>query len=194
MSDSTVQVVVLVGSLRRDSINRRLAQAAADNAPTGVRVRLVDGLGRLPFYNEDIDNEDIDPSTSPEAGALDPAVTDLREHVGAADAVLVVTPEYNGSTPAVLKNAIDWLSRPYGSGALKDKPVGVIGAALGRYAGSWSRADTRKSIGVAGGRVVEEVDFGFQTSGLTDGALPDEVVDGVGAAVRVLADQVAARA
>ncbi|MBE7193405.1 MAG: NAD(P)H-dependent oxidoreductase [Gordonia polyisoprenivorans] len=188
MSDSTVHVVALVGSLRKDSINRRLALAAVDNAPEGVSVTLVDGLEQLPFYNEDLDS-----ATGPVAGDVDPAVARLRAQVGAADAVLLATPEYNGSTPAVLKNAIDWLSRPYGNGALKDKPVGVIGAALGRYAGTWSREDTRKSVGIAGGRVVEEVDFGIQTAGLDDGALPADVVDGVGAAVRVLADQVPAR-
>ncbi|RPA62293.1 NAD(P)H-dependent oxidoreductase [Gordonia oryzae] len=188
MSESIVHVVALVGSLRKDSINRRLALAAVDNAPEGVSVTLVDGLERLPFYNEDLDS-----ATGSEADDIDPAVARLRAQVGAADAVLLATPEYNGSTPAVLKNAIDWLSRPYGNGALKDKPVGVIGAALGRYAGTWSRADTRKSVGIAGGRVVEEVDFGIQASGLDDGALHADVVDGVGAAVRALADQVPSR-
>lgn len=184
MSDSTVRVVALVGSLRRASINRRLAQAAVENAQAGVSVTLVEGLDQLPFYNEDIDTPGAD---------LAPAVVDLRARVSEADAVLLVTPEYNGSTPAVLKNAIDWLSRPYGAGALNDKPVGVIGAALGRYAGTWSRTDTRKSVGIAGARVVEEADFGLQTSRLTDDVLPAEVIDGVGAAVRVLADQVSAR-
>ena len=67
-----------------------------------------------------------------------------------ADAVLVVTPEYNGSIPAVLKNAIDWLSRPYGNGALKDKPLAVIGSALGQYGGVWAHDETRKSFGIAG--------------------------------------------
>ncbi|MEP9393440.1 NAD(P)H-dependent oxidoreductase [Gordonia sp. VNQ95] len=182
MTDSTVTVVALVGSLRRDSINRRLAQAAADNPPAGVTVTVVEGLDRLPFYNEDID-----------AGDLDAAVVALREDVAAADAVLIATPEYNGTIPAVLKNAIDWLSRPYGQGAMTEKPVGVIGAALGRYAGTWSRQDTRKAVGIAGGQVVEDIDFGLATAGLADGALPAEVIDDVVGAVRVLADQVPAR-
>lgn len=185
MSDSTVRVVVLVGSVRRDSINRRLARAAVDAAPEGVEVTVIEGLDRLPFYNEDIDD--------PDAGALDGEVARVRETVGAADAVLVVTPEYNGSIPAVLKNVIDWLSRPYGQGAIAGKPVGVIGAALGRYAGTWSREDTRKSVGIAGGRVIESVDFGLATADLADGALPTEVIDNVVAAVRVLADQVPVR-
>ncbi|WLP90052.1 NAD(P)H-dependent oxidoreductase [Gordonia sp. NB41Y] len=183
MTDSTVDVVALVGSLRQASINRRLAQAAADNAPEGVTVTLVEGLEKLPFYSEDIDGGGAD--GAPETVAA------LRERVGAADAVLIFTPEYNGSTPAVLKNAIDWLSRPYGTGAIKDKPVGVVSAALGQYAGTWSREDTRKSVGIAGGRVVEDIDFGLRTAEIADGALPTEVVDGVRSAVSVLASQVA---
>ncbi|MGW0036550.1 NAD(P)H-dependent oxidoreductase [Gordonia sp. NPDC003376] len=178
MTDSTVDIVALVGSLRQASINRRLAQAAADNAPEGVTVTLVEGLEKLPFYSEDID-------PGPAAAA------ELRERVGAADAVLIFTPEYNGSTPAVLKNAIDWLSRPYGTGAIKDKPVGVVSAALGQYAGTWSREDTRKSVGIAGGRVVEDIDFGLRTAEIADGVLPGDVVDGVRSAVSVLASQVA---
>ncbi|MFT4124924.1 MAG: NAD(P)H-dependent oxidoreductase [Gordonia sp. (in: high G+C Gram-positive bacteria)] len=183
MSDSTVRVVALVGSLRRDSINLRLARAAVEHAPAGVAVTVAPALGDLPFYNED-----IDPGTGA-PGAVPEAVAGLRELVGAADAVLVVTPEYNGSTPAALSNAIDWLSRPYGSGAIKDKPVGVIGAALGRHAGTWSRADTRKSLGVAGGTVLTEIDYGVRASGL-EGALPGEVLAELRAVVQKLADAV----
>ena len=71
--------------------------------------------------------------------------------------VLVVTPEYNGTIPAVLKNAIDWLSRPYGAGALNGKPLAVIGSALGQYGGVWAHDDTRKSFGIAGARVIEDI-------------------------------------
>lgn len=187
-SDTTVDVVALVGSLRRASINRRLVSEVADNPPAGVRLSVIDGLDKLPFYNED-----IDPDVTDDAPALDPAVVELRARVGAADAVLVATPEYNGSTPAALKNAIDWLSRPYGTGAIKDKPVGVISAALGRFGGSWSREDTRKSVGVAGGQVVEEVDFGLQTSDLEGERLPDTVIAGVVGALEVLTARVPAR-
>ena len=115
-----VKVLALVGSLRAASINRQLAELAAETAPDGVTVTVFDGLGELPFYNEDIDNEDVPAS-----------VVALREAAGDADAALVVTPEYNGSIPGVLKNAIDWLSRPFGNSALKDKPMAVIGVALG---------------------------------------------------------------
>ncbi len=181
MSEKNVEIVALVGSLRKDSINRALAQVAVDNAPSGAAVRIVEGLGELPFYSED-----DDPSIT--AGATLPAgVEALREAVAAADAVLLVTPEYNGTIPAVLKNAIDWLSRPYGSGALSNKAVGVIGAALGRYAGTWSREDTRKSVRIAGGRVVEDVEVGIQTSALGENGVGDaDVVAQVVVAVGLL--------
>ncbi|OHV05362.1 NAD(P)H-dependent oxidoreductase [Mycobacterium talmoniae] len=161
MADITV--LVLVGSLRAASVNRQIAQVAADSAPDGVTVTVFDGLGALPFYNEDIDT----PADTPAA------VTALRDAAAAADAALVVTPEYNGSIPAVLKNAIDWLSRPFGNGALKDKPLAVIGAALGQYGGVWAHDETRKSFGIAGPRVVEAIKLSVPLKSL-DGVHPAE--------------------
>ena len=185
--NANVTVAVLVGSLRSASINRQLAESVVDKAPAGIEFSVVDNIGRVPFYNEDIDY-----ALGSGDGVLDPEVVALRERVAAADAVLIVTPEYNGSAPAVLKNAIDWLSRPYGSGALTGKPVGVIGVALGRFGGAWSREDIRKSVKIAGGQVVEEVEFGVSGSQLGDsGRLPAEVIDGAVDAVRVLGSEVA---
>ncbi|TGD84873.1 NAD(P)H-dependent oxidoreductase [Mycolicibacterium sp. CH28] len=152
-----VKVLALVGSLRAASVNRQLAELAVESAPEGVTVALYEGLGDLPHYNEDIDTEDAHP-----------AVAALRAAAAEADAALVVTPEYNGSIPGVLKNAIDWLSRPYGDGALKDKPVAVIGAALGQYGGVWAHDETRKSFGIAGPRVVEDVKLSLQTTAFDD--------------------------
>ncbi len=97
----------------------------------------------------------------------------LREAAGDADAALVVTPEYNGSIPGVLKNAIDWLSRPFGDGTLKDKPLAVVGAALGQYGGVWAHDETRKSFGLAGPRVIEDLDLSIPVSSL-DGKHPRE--------------------
>lgn len=139
-------VLVLVGSLRSGSLNRQLAEAAVESAPDGVRLTIYPDLGGLPFYNEDLDT---DPAPAP--------VTALRAAAAAADAALVVTPEYNGTIPAVLKNAIDWLSRPFGDGALKGKPVAVIGVAAGRYGGVWAHDETRKSFGIAGTRVIGDI-------------------------------------
>ncbi len=154
---ANINVLTLVGSLRAASVNRQLAELAAESAPAGVTVTVYEGLGEVPFYNEDIDTDDA-PA----------AVVALRAAAAQADAALVVTPEYNGSIPAVLKNAIDWLSRPYGNGALKGKPLAVIGTALGQYGGVWAHDETRKSFGIAGPRVVDTVKL----------SLPSKVFDG----------------
>jgi NAD(P)H-dependent FMN reductase len=159
---SDIKVLVLLGSLRAQSINRQLAELAVETAPEGVSLELFDRLGELPFYNEDVDNGD-----APEP------VKALRAVAADADATLVVTPEYNGSIPGVLKNAIDWLSRPFGDSALKDKPLAVVGAAGGRFGGVWAHDETRKSFGVAGPRVVEELKLSVQTSAF-DGKHPRE--------------------
>jgi NAD(P)H-dependent FMN reductase len=145
------KVLALIGSLRAASINRQIAELAAELALDGVAVTIFEGLGDLPFYNEDIDD-----AMNPETPALAP-VAALRAAAAEADAALVITPEYNGSYPAVLKNAIDWLSRPFGDGALKGKPLAVIGGSFGQYGGVWAHDDTRKSFGIAGARVVEAI-------------------------------------
>jgi NAD(P)H-dependent FMN reductase len=144
---SQTRVAVLVGSLRADSLNRRLAELLRDEAPADVTLDIVEGLGDLPFYNEDLD----------QGGDVPQAAAALRERVAGADRVLAVTPEYNGTMPAVLNNAIDWLSRPYGQGALVGKPFGVLGTTPTPYGGKWSHADTARSAGIAGAVVVEDV-------------------------------------
>jgi NAD(P)H-dependent FMN reductase len=150
--NSGIKVLALVGSLRAASINRQIAQLAAEVAPEGVTVTLFDGLGDLPFYNEE-----IDPAVDHAVEHAPAPVTALRATAGDADAVLVVTPEYNGSIPAVIKNAIDWLSRPFGNSSVKDKPLAVIGGSFGQYGGVWAHDETRKSFAIAGARVVEAV-------------------------------------
>lgn len=143
---TTTRVAVLVGSLRADSLNRKLAEILRDEAPAGVTLDIIEGLDQVPFYNEDIDGDDA-PATA----------VALRERVQGADRVLAVTPEYNGTMPAVLNNAIDWLSRPYGAGAVVGKPFGVIGATPTPYGGKWAHGDTARSAGIAGAIVVEDV-------------------------------------
>jgi NAD(P)H-dependent FMN reductase len=159
---SDINVLVLLGSLRAASVNRQLAELAVESAPDGVRLQVFDRLGELPFYNEDIDND-----------AVAEPVAALRAAAAEADATLVVTPEYNGSIPGVLKNAIDWLSRPYGNGALQGKPLAVVGAALGQYGGVWAHDETRKSFGIAGPRVVEDLKLSVPTTTF-DGKHPRE--------------------
>ncbi|RNM15760.1 NADPH-dependent FMN reductase [Nocardioides pocheonensis] len=140
-------VAVLVGSLRADSVNRQIAESLRELAPEGVVIDIVDGLGDLPFYNEDLDRDGVTE-----------VVTQVRARVAQADRVLAVTPEYNATMPAVLNNAIDWLSRPYGAGALVGKPFGVIGVTPTPYGGKWAHEDARRSVKIAGAIVVEDVD------------------------------------
>src|SRR5215510_3995759 len=159
---SDIKVLVLLGSLRAASINRQLAELAIESAPEGVTLQLFDRLGELPFYNEDLDTD----------GVAEPVVA-LRAEAAQADAALVVTPEYNGSIPGVMKNAIDWLSRPFGNGALKGKPAAVIGGSFGQYGGVWAHDETRKSFGIAGPRIVEDLKLSVPFKSL-DGKHPRE--------------------
>ena len=140
-----MQVLAFSGSLRERSYNTALARAAADLAPAGVDVDLYDGLAELPPYDEDLDGEDAPAS-----------VRDLRERIEHADALLFVTPEYNGSIPGVLKNAIDWASRPpRGGAAIWGKTAGVAGATTGQYGAIWAQQDLRRVLGIAGARVID---------------------------------------
>ena len=149
---TVTRVVVLLGSLRADSYNRRIAERLREEAPAGVTLEIADHLGDLPFYNEELDGEGV------------PAeVAALRTLVAGADRVLAVTPEYNGTMPAVLNNAIDWLSRPFAAGAIKGKPFAVIGATPTRFGGKWAHDDTRRSAGVAGADVLPELVLSHST-------------------------------
>ncbi|WP_137293382.1 NAD(P)H-dependent oxidoreductase [Nocardioides dongxiaopingii] len=138
------RVAVLVGSLRADSLNRKVAELLRDQAPEGVVIDIVDGLADLPFYEETLDAE-----------ATPAAAVALRERVAAADALLAITPEYNGTMPAVLNNAIDWLSRPYGAGAIVAKPFGVLGTTPTPFGGKWAHEDAQRSARIAGAAVVD---------------------------------------
>lgn len=131
----TIEVLGVAGSLREGSFNRALIRAAADLAPEGVEVRVWDGLADVPPYDQDAD---VDPAPGP--------VADLRRSIRAADALLFATPEYNHSIPGVLKNAVDWASRPYGESALIGKPAAVIGASPGRFGAKWAQEDLRRVL------------------------------------------------
>lgn len=154
---SATGILILVGSLRAASVNRQLAQLVVDTAPETIRAELFDAVGELPHYNEDIDG---DPPPDP-VGAL-------RDAGRLADALLMVTPEYNGSTPGALKNAIDWLSRPYGHSPMKGKPAAVVGVSLGQHGGRWAHDDTAKSLGIAGLRPLDGVNLSIPTKTLRE--------------------------
>jgi NAD(P)H-dependent FMN reductase len=147
------RVVVLLGSLRADSYNRRIAERLQAEAPEHVTVEIATGLADLPFYNEELDTP----------GQVPAAAESLRAHVATADRVLAVTPEYNGTMPAVLNNAIDWLSRPYGVGALKSKPFAVVGATPTKFGAKWAHDDARRSATIAGADVVPELVLSHST-------------------------------
>jgi chromate reductase len=111
-------VLGIAGSLRRDSYNRAALRAAQELAPEGARINVFE-IDGLPGFNQD------------EEGNPPAKVTELKNAIRAADAILFVTPEYNYSVPGVLKNAIDWASRPYGDSAWAGKPVAIMGASIG---------------------------------------------------------------
>ena len=181
---ATTRIAVLVGSLRADSTHRRLAEILAEETPAHVELDIVDGLDQVPFYNEDLDGADA-PA----------AATALRERVGRADRVLALTPEYNGSIPAVLKNAIDWLSRPYGAGAIVGKPFGVAGATPTPYGGKWAHGDTARAAGIAGAKVVEDVTVSQPAVGIdvtTDADIRAKLLDAVAKLVEYDAEAAAA--
>lgn len=137
-----MRLLAISGSLRAESYNTALARAAVDLAPAGVEVEVFDGLGDLPLFDADLDGDEH------------AAVRHLRGSIQAADAVLFVTPEYNGSIPGVLKNAVDWASRPREHAALSGKTVAVAGASTGQYGALWAQQDLRRVLGIAGARVV----------------------------------------
>jgi chromate reductase len=129
----TYNVAVLVGSLRKDSINRKVANALIELAPPSLKLGFVE-IGALPLYNQD---EDVNPPA--------PWVA-FRAQVKAADAILFVTPEYNRSVPAALKNAIDVGSRPYGQSAWSGKPAAIVSAAPGAIGAFGANHHLRQSL------------------------------------------------
>jgi chromate reductase len=159
-----VRVLGISGSLRRDSHNTNLLRAAAMQLPPGAELEIFDGLRAVPPFDEDLERE----------GAPD-AVERLRSEIAAADAVLIATPEYNASVPGVLKNAIDWASRPFPDNVLRDGPVAVIGASTGLFGAVWAQAELRKVLRHAGARVLDgELPVGSADWAFTeDGDLAD---------------------
>jgi chromate reductase, NAD(P)H dehydrogenase (quinone) len=171
-----MRVLGISGSLRRDSYNSMLLRAAAELLPPGAELEVYEGLKAIPPY--DADDEAVH----------DPSVRELREAVAEADAVLIATPEYNASVPGVLKNALDWVSRPHATNSLRGKPVAVVGASTGMFGAVWAQADLRRILQTIGGRVldhelpVSEADERFDAGGRLD----DE--DLRGAYAEILAD------
>ncbi len=139
-----MKILAISGSLRDGSLNTRLLREIAERAPAGVEIELWESLKSIPPYDAD---DDVEPA--PEA------VRDLREAIADADGLLFATPEYNSSIPGVLKNAIDWASRPRESTPLQGKPAAVVGATTGQFGAVWAQAELRKVLGSTGARVVD---------------------------------------
>ena len=138
-----MRILAISGSLRRDSHNTALLRAAAALLPSEVELAVYERLGELPPFNDEL-------VTSRPAAAQH-----LWDEIAAADGVLISTPEYNHSIPGVLKNALDWMSRPQVDSPLRNKPTAVVGASTGMFGAVWAQAETRKVLGAIGARVVD---------------------------------------
>jgi chromate reductase len=139
-----VRLLGIAGSLRAASFNRALLRAAEELAPSGVEITTFDGVGALPFYDGDV-----------EAAGEPPGVRSLRAAIDAADALLIVTPEYNDGTSAVLKNAIDWASRPP-QRTLAGKVTAVMGASVTPSGARGGIESVKRSLRRAGSEVLDE--------------------------------------
>ncbi len=129
---SSYDVAVLIGSLRRDSLNRKFAHILCELAPASLKLDIVE-IGALPLYNQDLE-------------AQTPAWSAFRERMGHAQAVLFVTPEYNRSVPAALKNALDVGSRPYGKSIWRGKPGAIVSVSPGAIGGFGANHHLRQSL------------------------------------------------
>jgi chromate reductase len=160
-----VRVLGISGSLRRDSHNSALLRGAGELIEEqGAEFTMFDGLKAVPPYDEDDD-----------VGGGPAAAARFREAIAQADAVLFATPEYNSSIPGVLKNAVDWASRPIATNVLRNKPVAVIGASTGMFGAVWAQGELRKVLSATGARVAEvELAIGHAHEHLgADGRLVD---------------------
>ena len=179
-----MKILGISGSLRRDSHNTNLLRAAAEAAGPDVELELFEGLKEVPPYDED---DDVHPR--PES------VARLNAAIADADAVLFATPEYNASIPGQLKNAIDWISRPVATNALRNTPVAVIGASTGAFGAVWAQAELRKVLAVLGARVLDlelpvpHAHTRFAGGRLTDDAIRASIAD----AIEVLAAEIGVR-
>ena len=167
-----MRVLGISGSLREGSHNTELLRAAAEALPPGAHLELFEGLADIPPYSEDAESEPAQ------------AVTDLKEAIAAADVVLFSTPEYNHSLPGQLKNALDWVSRPFADNPLRGKPVAVLGVSTGMFGAVWAQAELRKVAAALGARVIDRefsvpyADDAFEAEGaLVDAGLREELAN-----------------
>jgi chromate reductase len=159
-----ISILGFAGSLRRASYNRGLVRAALESAPSGITIQVFE-LGEIPLYNQDIED----------AGEPGPVVA-FKDAILRADALLVATPEYNHGVPGVLKNALDWASRPRVTSPLKDKPVAVLGASPGHGSTARAQAQLRETFVFTGACVMPQPELLVDLAGSRfddDGNLTD---------------------
>jgi chromate reductase, NAD(P)H dehydrogenase (quinone) len=141
-----MKILAISGSLRSGSHNTDLLRGAAASAPDGVDIELYHGLKEIAPYDAD---DDV-------PGDLPEPVERFKSALAEADAILISTPEYNSSMPGVLKNALDWASRPLAESPVRHKPAAVLSSSTGMFGGVWSAAETRKVLGALGARTLDE--------------------------------------
>jgi chromate reductase len=172
-----VLVFGLSGSLRSGSYNTTLLRAAGRLLPPPAHLEIYTDLAAVPPYSEDFDLD-----------TTHPAVEQLRHAIASADALLIATPEYNASIPGHLKNALDWVSRPFPNNVLRRKPVAVIGASTGLFGAVWAQAEVRKVLRTLGATVLDaELAVPAAHAAFTDdGRLRDA---GLAAALQTIVDE-----
>ncbi len=177
-----MRILAISGSLRIGSHNTALVRTARDLAPAGVEIELFDGLDSIPAFNEDRE------------AVLPQAVQELNSRIREADAVLVATPEYNGSAPGALKNALDWASRPHGTAPLVAKPAAVIGASKTAYGAKWAQEQIRRALMLSGAMVIDaELEVGKADDKILAGEVVDSATrEGVRKVVEELAESASA--
>ena len=164
-----MKVLAIVGSLRENSLSEQVAPAAGHHAPEGEEVEIYEGLASVPAYNADHDPA----HDSPEQVSAE--VEDLRNQISAADALLIVTPEFNAGPPGYLKNAIDWASRPHKASALAGKPAAIVSQSPMPFGGIWANQALRKSFTITGTPTVErELAIGKADEKIEDGRLTED--------------------
>ena len=174
-----MRILAISGSFRIGSHNTALARTAAALAPAGVEVELYEGLEAVPAFSQDRE------------AVLPAPVQDLNRRIREADALLIATPEYNGSAPGALKNALDWASRPHGEAPLVGKPAAVVGASTTAFGAQWAQEQIRRALTLSGAMVIDaELAVGRADGKVVGGELIDrEARDGL---ERVVSELVAA--
>jgi chromate reductase len=159
----TTKVAVIVGSLRKASVNRQFAEALAKLARPQLDLRIVE-IGDLPLYDQDLEAE------------LPASVQRFKREIEASDAVLFVTPEYNRTFSAALKNAIEWGTRPWGKNSFAGKPASIVGATLGAVGTAAAQSQLRSVVSAVGTALTAqpEIYLNFREDTLVNGEIADE--------------------